>query len=83
MLGHDKAIIKQCLLNKKSWCGPNGKTVLVPKDEGQGLMISAFQSRECGFGYQLNEEQLAQVNIVGSGEIYQLKRHQKRTRGTH
>ncbi len=38
--------------------------VLVPKYEGQGLMISAFQSREFGFGYWLNEEQLADVNIA-------------------
>ena len=70
MFGHDEAIFKQFLLTRKSWCGPNGETVLVPKDEGQGLMISAFQSREFGFGLQLNNEQLAEVNIVRRGKKY-------------
>jgi len=54
----------------ESWCGPNGETVLVPKDDGQGLMISAFQSREFGFGYHLDEEQLAKVNFGRRGEKY-------------
>ena len=70
MFGHDEAIFKQFLLTKKSWCGPNGETVLVPKDDGQGLMISAFQSREFGFGYHLDEEQLAKVNFGRRGEKY-------------
>jgi hypothetical protein len=70
MFRHAKAIFKQFLLTKKSRCGPNGETVLVPKDEGQGLMISAFQSREFGFGYHLDEEQLAEVNFGRRGEKY-------------
>ncbi len=43
---------------------------MVPKDEGQGLMISAFQSKEFGFGLQVNDEQLTEVNIVRRGKIY-------------
>jgi hypothetical protein len=77
MFGQDKAIFKQFLLTKKSWCGPNGETVLVPKNEGQGLMISAFQSREFGFGFQINKEQLAEVNIVRRGKNIKIKRRQK------
>ncbi len=45
MFGHNKAIFKQYLLTK-----------LVPKDDGQGVMISAFQSRELGFGVMLTQE---------------------------
>jgi len=34
VFGHDECIFKQYTLTKKSWVGPNGKSVLVPKDEG-------------------------------------------------
>jgi hypothetical protein len=81
MFGHDKAIFKQFSLTKKSWCGPNGETVLLPKDEGQGLMISAFQATEFGFGHQLNEDQLVQVNIVRRGMKYQDEEVAKKYKG--
>ena len=64
VFGHDECIFKQYTLTKKSWVGPNGKSVLVPKDEGQGVMISAFQSREFGFGVDLMEEQVAVINMA-------------------
>lgn len=38
----------------KSWIGPNGEKAISPKDEGQGVMISAFQSRHDGFGMDLS-----------------------------
>jgi len=37
----------------KAWIGPNGEKAISPKDEGQGVMISAFQSRHEGFGMNL------------------------------
>ena len=46
IFGHDECIFKQYLLTKKNWVGPNGELALVPKDDGQGVMISALQSRE-------------------------------------
>jgi hypothetical protein len=45
-------------MTNKSWKAPNGAFVLIPKYDGQVVMISAFQSREFGFGLQLNQEQL-------------------------
>jgi len=51
-------------LTKKAWVVPNGKTVSVPKDEGIGVMISAFQSHEFGFGLQLSDKQLANIKKV-------------------
>jgi len=51
MFGHDECIFKQYLLTKKAWTLPTGETQLVPKEEGQGVMISAFQSIEFGFDF--------------------------------
>ncbi len=70
MFGHNEAIFKQYLLTKKSWYGPDGMSVLVPKDDGQGVMISAFQSRELGFGVKLTQEQLDEINFVRRGKKY-------------
>ena len=70
MFGHDEAIFKQYLLTKKAWYGPDGISVLVPKDDGQGVMISAFQSRELGFGMVLTKGQLDEVNFLRRGKKY-------------
>jgi len=42
--GHDESIFKQYLLTGKPWIGPNGEKAITPKDEGQGVMISAICS---------------------------------------
>jgi hypothetical protein len=68
--GHDECIIKQFIMTSKLLVGPNGGAVAVPKDDGQGLMISAFQSREFGFGMALNEDQLKEVNKYREGKLY-------------
>ena len=41
----------QEFFSPKSWKGPDVETLLIPKDEGMGIMISAFQQREFGFGF--------------------------------
>ena len=51
MFGHDECIFKQYIFTSKNWITNEGITPLVPKDKGQGVMISAFQSRELGFGH--------------------------------
>ena len=56
MFGHDKSIFNQFLLTKKRWTGPNGETPLDPKGDGQGVMLSAFQLRKIGFGFDLSKE---------------------------
>jgi hypothetical protein len=58
ILGQDECIFKQFSLNKKSWTDPNGIRALLPKDERQGVMISAFTCRELGFGMELSPNQL-------------------------
>ncbi len=49
--GHDESIFKQYLISVKTWIGPDGERNIVPKDEGLGVMISAFQSRELDLVY--------------------------------
>ena len=69
--GHDECIFKQFTFSLKSWIGPNGKSVVMPKDDGMGIMISAFQSQEFGFGLKnLSEEQLKTVNQSQEGKTY-------------
>jgi hypothetical protein len=70
ILGHDKAIMKQYLLTNKHWTGPNGAKAISPKDEGLGIMISAFQSSEFGFGMKINEEQPEEINRYREGKEY-------------
>ena len=70
IFGQDECIFKQYVFKKKAWHGPNGETALVPKDEGQGLMISAFVSRDYGFGFELSSYQLSIINNKRRGESY-------------
>ena len=68
--GQDKCIYKQFLFRNKHYVGPNGEVPLMPKDEGQGLMISAFVSREYGFNWELSQSQLDQLNKTCENQIY-------------
>ena len=70
IFGQDEFIFKQYTFTKKAWVGPNGEKMLIPKDDGQGIMISAFQSHEFGFGLTLTKEQLDEINRKCNGEKY-------------
>jgi hypothetical protein len=43
--GQDEAIMKQCYSTTKAWTTPSGQKAIIPKDEGMGVIISAFVSR--------------------------------------
>ena len=58
MIGHDECIFKQYHFTNKSWVGDNESRPILPKDEGAGIMISAFQCRKFGFGLVLTKDQL-------------------------
>jgi hypothetical protein len=60
--GHDESIYKQFLISLKTWTGPGGQKNIAPKDNGLGMMISAFQSREFGLGVVVSKDQLKEVN---------------------
>ena len=70
IIGHDECIFKQYQFTAKSWVGDNDSRPIIPKDEGAGIMISAFQCREFGFGMRLSDEQLRRVNGKRHGEKY-------------
>ncbi|KAI2489045.1 hypothetical protein MHU86_25554 [Fragilaria crotonensis] len=57
------SVFAQYLLGAKTWIGPKGQRPLLPKSEGDGYMLSAFVSREFGFGRPLTEDELARINL--------------------
>jgi hypothetical protein len=70
IVGQDEAIFKQFLLNSKMWTGPNGKRPLLPKDEGSGVMISSFITREHGLIREIDDYILTTVNANILGASY-------------
>ena len=73
IMGHDECIFKQYTMPRKQWYGPNKETYCVPKDDGMGIMISAFQCREFGFGMPLSALELEDVNEYRRGKEYKDK----------
>ena len=60
--GHDECIFRQFIFTGLAWVGVKGELPIIPKDEGFGIMVSAFQSREFGFGFALTLDNLKAVN---------------------
>jgi hypothetical protein len=60
--GQDECICKQFIFTSKAWMAPDGQKPVIPKDEGIGVMISAFILRKFGFGMLLLDEDLKKVN---------------------
>jgi len=61
--GLDECIFCQFIFNGYAWKGPKDQQAIIPKDKGYGIMISAFQSREFGFGMRLTSDKLEAINI--------------------
>ena len=68
--GQDECVFHQHRYAVKQWVTPEGYRPLLPKSDGALTMISGFQSREFGFGYKLNPEQLQKVNQKRRGTMY-------------
>jgi hypothetical protein len=81
VFGQDECIVKQYSFTQKSWNGPNREQALIPKDDGLGVMMSAFVSREFGFGMELTTEQLQRVNAKRLGKKYKDETAAKKKRG--
>ena len=60
--GQDECAFQQHRYSPKQWVGPDGTRAILPKSDGYLMMVSAFQSRDLGFAWQLSEEQLQMVN---------------------
>lgn len=66
IVGHDESVFAQYLLGSKTLVGPKGQSpLLVPKSDG--YMLSAFVSREFGFGREQVVDELVKVNTVHRG----------------
>ena len=70
MIGQDECIFKQYLFTHSHWALPDGTTPPMPKEEGQGVMLSSFVSREFGYGMELTPAQLEHVNEYRRGQHY-------------
>ncbi|KAI2511392.1 hypothetical protein MHU86_3003 [Fragilaria crotonensis] len=62
IIGQDESVFAQYLLGSRTWVGPKGQRPLLPKSEGDGYMLSAFVSREIGFGRTLTDDELVRIN---------------------
>jgi hypothetical protein len=45
IVGQDEMITYQFLFSAKSWKGRHGEALILPKGEGEGIMVSAFVLR--------------------------------------
>ncbi len=70
VFGQDESVFSQFIFPTKSWIGPNQERGLFPKSLGEGLMISAFVSRDSGFGMPVSPAQLDEVNLARHGTDY-------------
>ena len=73
IFGQDECVFSQFLLPTKQWVGPNGERALLPKTDGMSLMVSAFQSREFGFGLEITCSQLEEINFCRMGKITKMR----------
>ena len=58
VFGQDESAYNQFAFNGIQWVGPDRARSLLPKNNGIGKMVSAFQSRETGFGMEISKEDL-------------------------
>jgi hypothetical protein len=53
LVSQDESTFHQFIFSKKQWKGPNGKSFLMPKSEGEIYMASGFVAGEFGLGLGL------------------------------
>jgi hypothetical protein len=72
IIGQDESAFNAYSFRKKAWKGPNGESFILPKGEGDTVMISAFQSRSFGLGLGrgLSEVELQQISALRNGRHY-------------
>ena len=50
IVGQDESTYHQFFFSKKQWKGPKGRQMIMPKGDGEMLMVSGYQAREFGLG---------------------------------
>ena len=61
-MGQDESVFNQFAFGSKQWVGKAGEMAFIPKSNGAGVMISAFQGKEFGFGMKVTKDQLIKIN---------------------
>jgi hypothetical protein len=70
IVGQDEMITYQFLFSTKSWKGPQGEPLLLPKGEGEGIMVSAFICRELSLGPELTDKQILTIHHLRTGNEF-------------
>lgn len=70
IFGQDKAIFQQFVFSKGVWILPVGRKQLVPKDDGQGVMLLSLVSQKLRYVSTLTSEVKAKVNTLRTGKHY-------------
>jgi hypothetical protein len=70
IFGQDESIFNQFSFGSTQWVGPSGERSILPKSPGMGVMVSAFQSREFGWGMEIDDIQLTLINAHSHGNDY-------------
>ena len=68
MIGQDECIFKKCSFTHNHWASLDGTTPPMPKEEGQGVMLSSFVSSEFRYGMELTKSQLSHINKYRRGQ---------------
>ncbi len=70
IFGQDESVFSQFSFNGTQWVGPSGERSILPKNDGIGVMVSAFQSKEFGWGVDITEEQMVRINEMRKCKEY-------------
>ena len=62
VIGQDESIYNQFAFGSRQWVGAAGERAFLPKSESAGVMVSAMQCSEFGFGMELTDEELTKTN---------------------
>jgi hypothetical protein len=77
IFGHDEYIFKQYHMTRSAWKSPRGGSIAILKDDGQGIILSGFQSLKFGFGMHLNDNELCLLITTESKKHIVAKRLQE------
>jgi len=72
LIGKDESVFKENHFSSRVWHGSEGQSMLQPKDEGHGWMVSAYVSRAWSFlvSDMLTEEKLNLINEQQRQPLY-------------
>jgi hypothetical protein len=79
IIGQDKSIYRQFIFSKKGWVGANGQQQLRPKDDGHGLMVSAFVSSAWSFFDILSDDGFLPIDVLEKVNARHRNKHYKST----